>query len=62
MYMYYYKCNKNVYDGLRDYCICERVNEEYLRTLVEKPLVEKPKHFSIVKDALTRLIQYETVF
>lgn len=39
MNMYYYQCekrNKVVHDGVREYCLCERVNEEYLRTLIER--------------------------
>lgn len=30
IYMYEIS-NKNIYDGIREYCIAERVNEEYFR-------------------------------
>jgi D-alanyl-D-alanine carboxypeptidase len=30
----YEKTNKNIYDGVREYCITEQVNEEYLRSLM----------------------------
>ena len=28
--------NKDHYDNVREYCLRERVNEEYLRTLIKK--------------------------
>lgn len=39
MNIYYNKheSNKAVYDDLREFCICERINEEYTRTLIKKP-------------------------
>jgi len=46
MIVYYNEYNKyknNVYDELREYCICERVNEEHLRTLIKKPICIKEK-------------------
>ena len=30
------KHNKNEYEGLREYCLCEKVNEEYARTAIKK--------------------------
>jgi hypothetical protein len=38
----YEKLNKVVYDDLRDFCLCERVNEEYVRSLIKKT-----NHFGI---------------
>jgi len=36
--------NKNIYDGVREYCLAEQVNEEYLRGSVSKSgLAAKPK-------------------
>ena len=32
----YEKFNRVVYDDLREFCLCERKNEEYIRTLVKK--------------------------
>jgi hypothetical protein len=28
--------DKNVNDGIREYCLCERVDEEYLRMLIKE--------------------------
>jgi hypothetical protein len=27
--------DETAYDGIRDYCLCEKINEEYLRTLIQ---------------------------
>jgi hypothetical protein len=32
----YEKLNKVVYDDLREFCLCERINEEYMRSLIKK--------------------------
>jgi hypothetical protein len=44
------KTNKNIYDGIRQYCIVERVNEEYLRSSIsENGLGGKPiKRYIII--------------
>jgi len=48
LYLYEYeKRNNDVHDGIREYCLCERINEEYLRTLIKKP-----NYFSIIMFAL----------
>ncbi|HOJ10132.1 MAG TPA: CPBP family intramembrane metalloprotease [Clostridiales bacterium] len=39
MHLYYYEnknFNKIIDDGIRDFCLCERVNEEYMRSLNEQ--------------------------
>jgi membrane protease YdiL (CAAX protease family) len=39
MRLYYYEnenLNKIIDDGVRDYCLCERVNEEYMRSLIKR--------------------------
>lgn len=38
---------KNTYDGLREYCVIEKVNEEYLRGSIRK----KREHFSMKRKA-----------
>lgn len=30
------KCNKTNYDSVREYCLVEKVNEEYLRAAIRK--------------------------
>jgi hypothetical protein len=45
----YEKCDVDVHDDLREYCLCERVNEEYLRTIIEEP-----DFFSSIKISLMR--------
>jgi hypothetical protein len=38
------KINKNIYDGVREYCKNEHVNEEYFRSCASKSgLPDKPK-------------------
>jgi len=38
----YEKNNKNIYDGVKEYCLAERVNEEYFRaSMVQKELKQK---------------------
>lgn len=34
--IFYENQNKDQFDSLREYCLCERVNEEHLRTLIQK--------------------------
>lgn len=44
MYKYNLDYNRNIYDGIKEFCLCEkRVNEEYMRNLC---LEEKNKSFS----------------
>lgn len=46
MFKSYYeheKVTKNIYDGVREYCITEQVNEEYFRSSIGKDgLRDKP--------------------
>jgi hypothetical protein len=35
-YYYYEKQNREIHDDVREFCLCERVNEEYLRTNIKK--------------------------
>jgi hypothetical protein len=48
----YEKCNKDVFDDLREYCSCERVDEKHLRTLIEKP-----NHIKNITIALMRSLR-----
>ena len=38
------KHNKNEYDGLREYCLREQVNEENARTLADGAVNRKPQN------------------
>lgn len=40
-YYEYEKCHNNIYDQIREYCICERVNEEHLRSLITSSFGKK---------------------
>jgi len=43
------KSNKRIYDGVREYCIVEQVNEEYLRTSMrQKEKKHKPEIIKII--------------
>jgi hypothetical protein len=43
------KENKNIYDDVREYCIAERVNEEYFRaSMVQKGLQKGLKHKLVI--------------
>lgn len=48
----FYERNNTKYDSIREYCSCERLNEEYMRTLMEKP-----NHCSSIKVALIKIIR-----
>lgn len=34
---------KDIRDGLRDYCICENTNEEYIRSTISKSRLEQSR-------------------
>lgn len=60
MYKYYCEYNKNIYDGIKEFCQCERVNEEYMRTLLEE---EKLKIFNniivalkVMRDCINKMV------
>jgi len=49
MIIYYNEYNKyknNLYDELREYCLCERANEEHLRTLIHTDCHHIPQWIS----------------
>lgn len=44
MYLYHYeelKLIKVKYDPIREFCLCENVNEEYMRSLIKQDSVEE---------------------
>lgn len=48
-----YDYKKHTYDGLREFCMCERVDEAYMRNLVTE---NRKKYFSNIRAALKTLV------
>jgi hypothetical protein len=47
------KSNKRIYDGVREYCMVEQVNEEYFRaSMGQKGWKHKPAIIKIIMDIL----------
>ena len=55
MHRYDYDNNKKIYDGIKEFCQCERVNEEYMRALL---VVEKKTFFKNIVVALKMKYNY----
>ena len=45
----YEKFNRVVYDDLREFCLCERKDEEYMRTLVKKTNYSRDINIALVR-------------
>lgn len=47
MYLYSYeavKLNNAIFDRVREFCLCKKVEEEYVRSLIKRDFLRKRKH------------------